>query len=110
MLVTSHVTDDGRADNISLFRVMLACSYADVQLKLQENLREVQAQSFGGIICCTLPPALRPISASLQPICNTTLAEDLQFKVALFECILYVCFVCLPHWQFYWDIATSSAL
>jgi len=54
---------------------------ADVQMKLQENLREVQVRSCGGDIRCTLPPALGAVSASLDPIGNASFAEGVCFEV-----------------------------
>ena len=65
----------------------------DTQLKLQENLREVQAYSSGGDIHCTLPPELGAIPAALEPVSNVNCAQGVQFEV----CILQedACVTCL---------------
>ncbi|KAL0030213.1 hypothetical protein WJX77_003267 [Trebouxia sp. C0004] len=54
-----------------------------IQLKLQENLREVQAYSRGGDITCTLPPELGAISAALEPVSNVNCAQGVGFEVCI---------------------------
>jgi len=54
-------------------------------LKLQENLREVQAYSSGGDINCTLPPKLGAISAALEPSSNVHCAQGVNFEVCILQ-------------------------
>ncbi|KAL0022852.1 hypothetical protein WJX79_011082 [Trebouxia sp. C0005] len=54
-----------------------------IQLKLQDNLREVQAYSSGGDINCTLPPKLGAISAALEPASNVNCAQGVGFEAGV---------------------------
>ena len=51
-----------------------------MQVKLQENLRELDSLSEGGAIHCTLPPALGSVPASLRPSKGATFASGVQFR------------------------------
>jgi len=80
-------------------RWKLRSDCADTQLKLQENLREVQAYSSGGDINCTLPPQLGAISAALDPASNVNCAQGVGFEVCILQedaCARAVC--CCMHW------------
>ena len=73
---------------------------ADTQLKLQDNLREVQAYSSGGDINCTLPPKLGAISAALEPASNVNCAQGVGFEVCILQddaCARAVC-CCMHCW------------
>lgn len=53
----------------------------DLQVKLQENARDVEAHSCGGTITCKVPPSFGALQAALEPWSSVTLGEGVHFQV-----------------------------